>query len=252
MSTESISQAFDDFTDGIFASTTTPPVILKLKEDLPTNRKSLHKNELARLDNYRPGKRRREYLTGRICAKKAVNSYLDDCGLSSLPSDRIEIATLESGHPLALLHPVPDIAVPHISISHSKELATAMSSSYPCGIDLQKIEKKLLKVRKKFCSESEIRLLAGTTKKDELSILALLWCAKEAIQKRFGHDAMPGFSEIHLQQCVQKKMKPRCCFQLNFSLCKKQDPPPPVTVVATTFSDYALALTTRTKEENNA
>ncbi|BCL59446.1 hypothetical protein DGMP_01390 [Desulfomarina profundi] len=224
MSADIVQHEIRDFIDEIPASVSCPPVILKLQEDTPRNRKALHENELARLDSYRLTKRRREYLTGRICAKEAVLIYLHACNLPPVSADKIEIVNRENGHPAALLHPLPHLAAPHISISHSKEMATAIASPCPCGIDLQKIEKKLLKVKKRFCSESELGRLAEIAKENELNTLALLWCAKEAIQKRFGHNTMLGFSEIHLQQCVQIKIKPHRFFQLKFFLSKKQAP----------------------------
>jgi len=255
MSADIVQYEICDFIGEVSTSVSNPPVILKLKEDTSRNRKALHENELTRLNSYRLTKRRREYLTGRLCAKKAVLSYLHGCRLPAVSADRIEIANLENGHPMAILHSMPDVAAPHISISHSKEMATAMASPCPCGIDLQKIEKKLLKVKKRFCSEPELRLLSEIAREDELNTLALLWCAKEAIQKRFGRDTMPVFSEIRLQKGDRKEMnteKSCCCLRLDFSISGQHNWPAHVPVAATIFTGYALAFTTTTKGTNNA
>ena len=238
-------QEIHDFSGRVFPSLPCPPVILKLRDDNPILRKSLHENEKKKLDSYRLSKRRREYLTGRICARKVVAAAFQAGGLPSFSQNRIEIATRDNGSPVVRLHPPADFSLPEISISHSKGLAAAMASFSPCGIDLQRIDEQLLRVKEKFCSASEYKILNQMTPADEQTALTLIWCAKEAIQKRFSHRTMPLFSEILLKNGAQKKRK-SCCLQLTFSLAEKHRCQTDVTVAATTFSGYALALTTDT------
>ncbi|WP_457577172.1 4'-phosphopantetheinyl transferase family protein, partial [Desulfomarina sp.] len=235
-----------------FPSVFCPPVILKIRDATHTGRKYLHENELARLDSYRLRKRRLEFFTGRICAKQAVSSYLRLNGLPSFSGKNTEIVTLKNGCPLVRFHPAGDFVAPHVSISHSKELAAAMASSCPCGIDLQKIDNKLLRVKEKFCSEQEQKLVSGSKTEDDPEALALLWCAKEAIQKRFGHDTMPVFSEIRLQKNARKKNSTCHWWRLEFSLPEKYHSGRVVAVAATAFAGYGLAITASTKEVNYA
>jgi phosphopantetheinyl transferase len=244
-------QEIRDFLNRVFPSLPCSPEILNLKDDTPITRKSLHENELVRLDSYRLPKRRREYLTGRICAKKVVAAAFETRGFPAFPLNRIEITTLDNGSPATRLHPTSDFSLPDISISHSKDLAVAMASFSPCGIDLQKIQEQLLRVKEKFCSAPEYERLTRLTTVDEQTALALIWCSKEAIQKRFSRNSIPLFSEILLKSGVQEKAK-SCCLRLDFSLSKKQCYQADVTVAATTFSGYALALTIDTEEDNNA
>ena len=238
-------QKIHDFSGRVFPYLPCPPVILKLRDDNPILRKSLHENEKEKLDSYRLPKRRREYLTGRICVKNVVAAVFEAKGFPPFPHNRIETVILDNGRPVIRLHPPADFSPPEISISHSKGLAAAMASFSPCGIDLQKIDKQLLRVKEKFCSASEYEILNQITPADEQTALTLIWCAKEAIQKRFGHRTMPLFSEILLKNGFQEKKK-SCCLQLVFSLAEKYRCQTDVTVAATTFSGYALALTTDT------
>lgn len=77
-----------------------------------------------------------------------------------------------------LEHPV------FLSLSHTDLYAAAMVSDLPCGIDVQKQMKKIIKLRSKFESKKEFE--NTETQSDHIRSLHILWGAKEALFKLWG------------------------------------------------------------------
>jgi len=74
----------------------------------------------------------------------------------------------------------------HISISHSHDMCAAIiHQTHSVGIDIQQIEEKLRWVAHKYLSEKEINLLG-----DDLELLCIAWCCKEALYKQTGLKGM--------------------------------------------------------------
>lgn len=72
-----------------------------------------------------------------------------------------------------------------ISISHSKHhLCIALSEKKQVGVDIEEIQERLMRLRKKFLSADELAHLSPT-----LRNLTLCWSAKEAIYKIAGEKA---------------------------------------------------------------
>ena len=227
-----------------FSSMQCTPVMLRL---LPAagdiDPDFLHNSELVQLKKYRLPKRRSEYLTGRLCAKLAASSYLQSSLNTPVAMEQIEIFNAGHGHPYITFHPGPPPTLPDISISHSKGYAVAMAAEHRCGIDIQKHEKSLIKVKEKYCAVREYTILSDSIKNGtEVSRLALLWSAKEAIQKTFStENGLPTFSNIRLHSGEEKD-----CGNVVFSFSlppgqgrRKSE----VTAVAAgTFADYAIAV----------
>ena len=68
-----------------------------------------------------------------------------------------------------------------ISISHSFPMAAAIIHlQRPCGIDLERVRQKLLKIQHKFINESEAMY------KNNLDKLCAIWCGKEVLYKIYG------------------------------------------------------------------
>jgi phosphopantetheinyl transferase len=86
----------------------------------------------------------------------------------------------------------------YISISHDTNFVAIMVSKYPCGIDLQSISSKVLKIKSKFVDDSD----CFTTSLSEED-LTLAWSVKEALYKING-DPMVYFKE-HLRLISQNK-----------------------------------------------
>ena len=70
----------------------------------------------------------------------------------------------------------------NISISHSFPYVTGiLNKEKKCGIDIEKIQKKILKINNKFLSKSELDKTKNNTKKN-----TIYWTAKESLYKLKG------------------------------------------------------------------
>lgn len=196
--------------------------------------------ELARLQELTFAKRRQEWLGGRLAAKHAACRVLGQVGAGSEPAwPELAVTNLPSGRPvLRLLSGVPR-PLPEISISHSHGWAVAMAvMGAPCGIDIQLIATKTVKLRDRFCLAREqevVRRLIGATGSAEQG-LTLLWAAKEAVRKGAGGVALPGFLEMELVAGCRPEPGQ---WLLEFSLAAGTA----CTVAATFWRDFALAFT---------
>ncbi len=99
--------------------------------------------------------------------------------------DPLEIDYSVSGRPL--LKSMPET---HISISHSRHYAAFMiSKQCRTGIDIEEYSNRILKIRSRFLNDEEESLLhhifakQAYSSKEELILLYLHWCAKEAMYK---------------------------------------------------------------------
>lgn len=236
----------------IFGEQFVQPILLQLL-DADTDAGLLHPQEKAIFNGYRLAKRKTEYLTGRICAKIAVQGFLLESGTSretpTLPE--IEIARTTNGRPTVYL---PGDKARHLrvdlSISHSGDFAAAVTAQSPCGIDVQMQKNTLLQVREKYCTDAETHLLANRLAHCEhLTRLTLLWAAKEAGKKALSFWQMPGF--LDLQLCALTSYPGYWSISLrvinsNSHFAER------ITVVAAMFGDYALALCLVPGEGGNA
>ncbi len=69
----------------------------------------------------------------------------------------------------------------HISITHTNGYAASIhSKNYPVSIDLEQIDERVLRIERKFMSESEIAFIPVDEK---LEYLILCWSAKETVFK---------------------------------------------------------------------
>jgi 4'-phosphopantetheinyl transferase EntD len=139
------------------------------------------------------GKRRTEWLGGRMAAKMAMARLL----ARPLPVVREQIAVLagSDGKPLVRTALAAGI---ELSISHSGGLAAALASFFPCGLDVQLLSAVVLRVRDRFSTAAERDLLAGLLHAPEAVQLALLWAAKEALRKAISGHPLAGFGELAL------------------------------------------------------
>ena len=70
----------------------------------------------------------------------------------------------------------------NISISHSFPYVTGiLNKEKKCGIDIEKIQKRILKINHKFLSKSELNKIKNNTKKN-----TIYWTAKESLYKLKG------------------------------------------------------------------
>ena len=247
----------------VFGEQSIQPVLLRL---IPANTAAgqsntfadiselLHPKERATLDTYRLAKRRTEYLTGRICAKKAVHYFLSETSTSpdSLLLPEIEITNTSIGRPQIHLPWPQSVSLKiDISISHSGDYGSALAAESKCGIDLQLQKNALLHVQEKYCTASEFNLLEKSLVNcDVLSRLTVLWAAKEAGKKALSYWQMPGF--LDLQLCELTRYPGFLTVSLCISNRKNNHFPDQLTVVASMFENYALAICLVREENGNA
>ncbi|WP_420459530.1 4'-phosphopantetheinyl transferase family protein [Neolewinella sp.] len=91
--------------------------------------------------------------------------------------ERAELVKDEDGKP----H-LPDSKF-FVSISHTVGYSAAVAHPQPCGIDVQRIVPRIVKLAPKFVGAGERKQL---TEKEELEQLHLIWAAKEAMYKAYG------------------------------------------------------------------
>lgn len=72
--------------------------------------------------------------------------------------------------------------VHHISIAHSFPYAVALfNREQPAGIDIERIQEKILKIRNKFLNTAELEAV-----ENDHARMTVIWCAKEALYKLYG------------------------------------------------------------------
>lgn len=71
----------------------------------------------------------------------------------------------------------------HLSISHSRGLATVVVSNQPIGVDIQEIAPKIKRIAHKFMRPEEMNSL---NEANHLKHLHIYWGAKEALYKAYG------------------------------------------------------------------
>jgi 4'-phosphopantetheinyl transferase len=198
--------------------------------------------ELATLASYTLPKRRAQWLTGRICAKKATSEYLRRfMPQLPLPESRdIMIRNLPSGRP-EIDSPLAAVRGLDLSISHSGGYAAALVSSSACGIDIQEDSETLPRISNRFCQAHEAEILQRHLPDHHpIPRLNLLWTAKEAARKAVGREKMPGFLELVLHRCEPTSDQ-------YAMLVLRQDPCPPqpprdLIILATRFAHFSLSV----------
>lgn len=71
----------------------------------------------------------------------------------------------------------------HISISHSHDLLVIIYNASETGIDIELVKPKVVSIKEKFMSASELRALEEDCLPEQLTVH---WCVKEALYKLYG------------------------------------------------------------------
>lgn len=205
----------------------------------------LHRREQEQALSYRLPKRRNEFLAGRISARLALAQYWAAKGCHQVLPE-VEIVNDSKGRPWVKMELVPgedNLPPPEISISHGGAYGAALATDAPCGIDLQEQQDTLLRVRDKYCSAEEDRILtAFLPEMAPPARLSLLWTAKEAAKKACSCQWMPGFLDLRLDPPVQRQDG---WYVFDLALTRAPENfllPAKLSVLATTFNAYGLAV----------
>ena len=94
---------------------------------------------------------------------------------------KVEFGNWKTHHnPNGKPHPINNSS--EISITHDRGIAGIIKSMNPCGIDIQAITPKVIRVKSKFVNENDFY---STSEKEK--DLTILWCAKETLYKIHGN-----------------------------------------------------------------
>ena len=202
--------------------------------------------EQQQFEAFSYGKRKNEWLGGRIGAKIAAASCMAACdtdGETAVTWQDIAIECQESGRPYPVLNKQgrDPRNMPDISISHSTHLAAAMAVGRgKCGVDIQQASGRTVKVRERFCGPAEFEMLHFLPDAGDTVRLTLLWAAKEALRKAADTTPVPGFLELQLKE-VSAASEGLWSLIFNY-----RDPAAPNLQVAVGLvDDYLLAVTIR-------
>jgi len=149
--------------------------------DVPTNNDWLNTNESICLDGMRFPKRRADWRLGRWTAKCALSIYLD---VSARPDvfRRMEISAASSGAPEAFFDGPAPVT---ISLSHRAGVAACVveAPGVELGCDLESVEPRGDSFVADYFTIEEQSLVAHAPAADRLTLIALLWSAKESALK---------------------------------------------------------------------
>ena len=203
----------------------------------------LQNHELQRAASFGAAKRRRQWLTGRLCAKLAARIFLPtpQAGDIDWQPQRITVVNAPSGRPFFTGELPTALQAADLSLSHSDDLALALVADTGCGIDIQHHRNALLRVREKFCRQSEEDILDDVFAEiHEIKRLTLLWSAKEAAKKALGRERMPGFLELLLTGCAPHA--DGWLLTLLVSAREFDRYPATITIVCELYEEYAIAV----------
>jgi phosphopantetheinyl transferase len=151
--------------------------------------RSLAASERATYDGLGIEKRCQDWLGGRIAAKRAVQKR------HGWPFARIEIRVEENGRPRC--------GELYLSITHSGDVAAAIVSSKPIGLDVERIEPRDPSFEELVLTNEDRVLLDGLQGSLRDERLTALWCAKEAYTKLEGSGLRIPFADLVVPTSVR-------------------------------------------------
>lgn len=121
--------------------------------------------------------KKQEFLAGRLALQKA---------LTFLEYEYKGIKKDENGKPYLIDYEEDNQENIHISLTHSYPFVGALVSRHAnpfgaCGIDIEQVKEKILRVAPRVFSENEIAFLEENLQKN-----TVFWCAKEVLYKIYG------------------------------------------------------------------
>ncbi len=169
--------------------------------------KKLTKNEKKLYENYLREEKKYEFLGGRVlvkqCLLRAINKNKDlDSGFLD-----IDIKREKPGTPgLFVGHKKLDNV--HFSISHKKDyIFCAADPDIVIGVDVEKVDEKLEKLKSYFMSPEEESVIAARVEIKEmlLQYYTGLWASKECVVKCLKKNLWEVFKKVRLTGIVENK-----------------------------------------------
>ena len=116
--------------------------------------------------------------------------YLLELIYPGFPFDQVEVS--KAGKPILAESEF------HFSLSHCEGFSAAiLGKNAPVGIDVERINPRILRIEKKFFNATEYELLSGCNDESRVVFSTLLWSIKETVFKWWGDGAVD-FAE-HIQ-----------------------------------------------------
>ncbi len=186
--------------------TVTPQLFLKLSEHTHF---FLTEREQEIFSRFSYEKRKQQWLGGRLAAKISASQLLHP-GNKDMPSALLTYSILpgDNDRPELILEnqgaPTKQMSV---SISHSESYCVGMvAKTISCGIDVQVITDKVVRVKDRFLATSEETLLNSIdTKKTSNEKFTFAWSVKEAVKKGLLHHQPSFLSGITIQKIDKKQ-----------------------------------------------
>ena len=186
----------------------------------------LSNEERDKLNNLAKGKRTLHWLATRVLLRYLLQTdeYIH------CPSD-------SNGKPY-----LPDYPY-YISLTHSYEYAGVMLSKQgECGIDLEIIKEKVVRIKEKFLKTEELAFITPT---QEIEQLYACWCAKEAVYKLQGNKGVS-----FLEDMTIKPFQYEAQGVMTLSLHKHTEPRE-FQVYYEKFQNYMLGFAVEDKTKNS-
>lgn len=162
--------------------TQTKIAIWKIEESAEDLLEKLQLNEAEKnkLQKFSKGKRTLHWLATRVLLRELLQT-----------KDYIHCPSDANGKPF-----LPDYPY-KISLTHSFEYAGAMlSSKGECGIDLERVMDKVVRIKNKFLKPQELECIQA---EHEVLQLYACWCAKEAVYKLQGNKGVSFLEDMTIK-----------------------------------------------------
>lgn len=128
--------------------------------------------ELACVATFGTEQRRREFLSWRAVVREALGND-------------VMIAYNELGAPVLCGR------AEHLSVSHAGDCVVVALADRPIGVDIERMDRNFERVKGKYLTANELAISCDSR------FLAVAWCAKEAVYKRYGIRELT-FEEVQL------------------------------------------------------
>ena len=161
-----------------------PFVLLLSAEEVPEDSAWLGPAEQEQLARLRVPKRRRDFLVGRLAAKRALALHEGEHEEEALR--RFEVRPTEGGAPRAFRDGLPYPVA--LSLSHSDGWAAALVNPEPgpVGCDLERVETRSASFLGDYFTRDEQSFVSAGGAPERALRATLVWSAKESVMKALG------------------------------------------------------------------
>ncbi len=136
-------------------------------------------------------------LSALAMAKNIVfNTIVASARMQQSIACKLLVKEFISNDDIIYINKKPNVSNAHISISHTNQYAYVLHATSECGLDVELISEKAVRIKLKFCNPQEL-LLFEAYNFTLNEYYTLLWCAKEAIYKRY-NDGYSFVNEIKI------------------------------------------------------